>query len=678
MIYSPSYAKVSLRMSTLPARRIHSAVRSQTLLTGLSAVTCLLALICWPQQIIADNQDDLVRAAVARVAPSVVRIRIIGGTGGSEQGISSRTVTGISVSTDGDIVTSAFGFTEDSAGIFVVDATGNRVAAKVVATDHVRKLVLLKCESGEFRPVAPNPELWPDVGKTAIALGRFYDTKQPTVSVGIVSAVNRIHGLAIQTDAKISPVNYGGPLIDLDGRVLGILVPLSPQDTEGISAGVEWYDSGIGFCIPLRDAVSSAKLLSAGKDRHRGLMGVALSTRNPLEPDFSITRVEKDSPAAAAGLKKGDVIMKAAGQTIRRFGEFQAVVKSSYAGDNLPLVIKRGEELVDVEVQLAEKLELPERGELGLIALKSVDGKEDQAPGVLCRVVANSAMQQANVPAEIIISEWNGEKTPTTLQLKRQLSRLTLNEEVSLTLRSPDSDESRTVSVKAKAATTANREFGDELVAAVADLPENAEWKQASETIGESEDRVWFYAPAVTPETESGLVVLLNRSAAPTESTLRIWQDACHRHNLIAAVIQLKDGSPLSREHVDAVRDAIRTVAKGRSIDTERLTLVAGSDQTDLCTDLLWNPRAVGVRSAVFVDCRPQTTGLSQELIMRKGISTMLLSPQIQSRQELALQRQAISTLKEKGARVTENAHGETPTNTSNLIANWLLSLKVK
>ena len=75
---------------------------------------------------------------------------------------------------------------------------------------------------------------------------------KPNISVGIVSAVNRIWGKAIQTDAKISPTNYGGPLVDIAGRVLGVLVPLSPMATDEL-AGVEWYDSGIGFAVPLDD-----------------------------------------------------------------------------------------------------------------------------------------------------------------------------------------------------------------------------------------------------------------------------------------------------------------------------------------------------------------------------------------------------------------------------------------
>src|SRR5262249_59547133 len=76
-----------------------------------------------------------------------------------------------------------------------------------------------------------------------------------SVSYGIISALGRVWGKAIQTDAKISPINYGGPLVDVTGRVQGILIPASPRG-EDVTAGFEWYDSGIGFAIPMGDVMA--------------------------------------------------------------------------------------------------------------------------------------------------------------------------------------------------------------------------------------------------------------------------------------------------------------------------------------------------------------------------------------------------------------------------------------
>ena len=151
----------------------------------------------------------------------------------------------------GYIVSSAFNFVQKPDSILVTLADGTRPPAKLVATDHSRMLVLLKVKSETALPV---PEAVPAnemrVGQWAIAVGRTFEADKPNVSVGIVSALDRVWGRAIQTDAKISPNNYGGPLVDISGRVLGVLVPLSPDATSEV-AGVEWYDSGIGFAVPL-------------------------------------------------------------------------------------------------------------------------------------------------------------------------------------------------------------------------------------------------------------------------------------------------------------------------------------------------------------------------------------------------------------------------------------------
>src|SRR5439155_23501610 len=103
------------------------------------------------------------------------------------------------------------------------------------------------------------------VGQWAIAVGRTYEGDRPNLSLGIVSAVGRIWGKAIQTDAKISPSNYGGPLVDISGRVTGVLVPLVPEGNNEI-AGVEWYDSGIGFAVPLAHIMNVLPRLKEGHD----------------------------------------------------------------------------------------------------------------------------------------------------------------------------------------------------------------------------------------------------------------------------------------------------------------------------------------------------------------------------------------------------------------------------
>lgn len=178
--------------------------------------------------------QSVIRSALAKVKPAIVQIETIGGrdsVGGTR--VTNQPKTGLVVGRDGWVITASFNLAHEPTTIFVRAANEQRLPATVVSKDHSRKLTLLKIEPS--RSLA-EPELVGRnqlaVGQAAIAIGRSLDWQNPNVSVGIVSALRRIWDRAIQTDAGVSPHNFGGPLIDLNGRVMGVLVPMSPQGDE--------------------------------------------------------------------------------------------------------------------------------------------------------------------------------------------------------------------------------------------------------------------------------------------------------------------------------------------------------------------------------------------------------------------------------------------------------------
>jgi len=142
-----------------------------------------------------------------------------------------------------------------------------------IATDRNRMLTLIKIEKTGLTAPTAAPVKEVREGQWSLALGRTLNSKRdalPSISIGVISAVGRIWGKAIQTDAKVSPVNYGGPLVDIRGRVQGILIPANPQvkddGTISEAAGLDWYDSGIGFAIPFEDVLAVFSRLKEGKD----------------------------------------------------------------------------------------------------------------------------------------------------------------------------------------------------------------------------------------------------------------------------------------------------------------------------------------------------------------------------------------------------------------------------
>ncbi len=269
-------------------------------------LTTCCVMICTAAARAQDNlpalEEQAMQAAAQRVAASVVRIETLGGVEQVEGTLlGSGPTTGLVVSPDGYILSSAFAFAGQPSSILATLPSGKRVSASIVARDESRMLVLLKVAAQQPLPV---PEAVPrdqwQVGQWTIAVGRTYAGEFPNISVGILSAKNRIWGKAVQTDAKISPSNYGGPLVDIRGRVLGILVPLSPQQ-QGEMAGAEWYDSGIGFAVPLVDILRRLDTMKQGQDLKPGILGVSLKGTDIYTLPATIAACPAKSPRAKRG-----------------------------------------------------------------------------------------------------------------------------------------------------------------------------------------------------------------------------------------------------------------------------------------------------------------------------------------------------------------------------------------
>ena len=195
------------------------------------------------------------------------------------------------------------------------------------------------------------------VGQWAIAIGNPFGLDR-TVTVGIISATGRTHvGVAtyeqfIQTDASINPGNSGGPLLNLDGRVVGI-------NTAIVSSG-----QGIGFAIPInmaRDIMT--QLINRGKVV-RGWLGVAIQDLSPeLAAGFGVKEdagvlvadVMKDGPAAAGGLKPGDVIVEFGGSAIKDVPDLQKRVAAIEPGRAAPVKVMREKKSVTLSIKIGEQ-----------------------------------------------------------------------------------------------------------------------------------------------------------------------------------------------------------------------------------------------------------------------------------------------------------------------------------
>jgi S1-C subfamily serine protease/predicted esterase len=341
-------------------------------------------------------QQKAIKAAAKKVAASVVQIETAGGTDiivsgprGTPIRKAAGPTTGVIVGADGYVVSSAFNFANKPSSI-VVRVPGHKEGyiADAVATDKTRMLTLLKLKTPPAAPLpvpaaAPKGEL--KIGQTSIALGRTLDpnvNNPPSVSVGIVSALSRIWGKAVQTDAKVSPANYGGPLVDIQGRVIGVLIPASPQ-AEGDTAGIEWYDSGIGFAIPLEDVNAALPRLKAGKDLTKGLLGISVQSQDIYGPPPTIATVTPDSAAARGGIQVGDVIIEIDGKAVRNQAQVLHALGTKYEGDTVNVKVRRNkEEKAFANLRLGGTAAAFGRPVLGILPMR-----DDPEPGVELRYV---------------------------------------------------------------------------------------------------------------------------------------------------------------------------------------------------------------------------------------------------------------------------------------------------
>jgi serine protease Do len=382
------------------------------------------------------------QAAVARVAPSVVRIETVGGgqpIGNLELG--SAPTTGLIVGADGHIVSSALSFLDKPDSILVQLPGGARKAARIVATDYSRLMVLLKIEVEEPLPV---PEFAVDepirVGQWAIAVGRTFEQDRPNSAVGIVSAVNRVWGKAIQTDAATSPNNYGGPLVDVQGRVLGLLVPLSPEAADQV-AGLQWYDSGIGFAVGAGDLLKAVARLKEGKDLRPGVAGISFPNATLPTAEPTIAAVHPNSPAYDAGLEAEDRVVEVAGQEIVRAVQVKEQLSRRYAGETVHLIVVRGEKRIEVDLQLAAELEPYAHPFLGVLPVRSrVDSSEARPKGVAVRhVLSGSPAAASDIRAGDVLTKLDGMPIQDDASLRRQISRRKPSDQVELEVaRGPD------------------------------------------------------------------------------------------------------------------------------------------------------------------------------------------------------------------------------------------------
>jgi putative serine protease PepD len=227
---------------------------------------------------------------------------------------------------------------------------GATYKASVVGSDPSTDVAVIKVNAPAsiLDPIELGDSSALQVGQTVVAIGSPYGLEE-TVTEGIVSALHREMTApnnftiadSIQTDAAINHGNSGGPLLDLSGRAIGINSQIKSNTGE---------NTGIGFAVPSNTVKSIvSQLLTNGNVQH-AYLGVGIATAsNGVE----ITQVRSGTPASAAGLKTGDVIVSIEGRKVTNAGELGQAVDAKRPGDTVKIAYTRNGSTHTVTVKLA-------------------------------------------------------------------------------------------------------------------------------------------------------------------------------------------------------------------------------------------------------------------------------------------------------------------------------------
>nr|WP_199307427.1 HhoA/HhoB/HtrA family serine endopeptidase [Alkalinema sp. FACHB-956] len=334
---------------------------------------------------IAAAGDNFISTAVERVGPAVVRINasrtvktrrpelfdspffrdFFGDVPNTpSQRVERGTGSGFIYNKDGLVLTNAH-VVDGADTVTVVLRDGRELKGKVLGADPLTDVAVVKVEGSNNLPtvqLGDSDSLKP--GEWAIAIGNPLGLDN-TVTAGIISATGRSSAQVgvpdkrvgfIQTDAAINPGNSGGPLLNQRGEVIGM--------NTAIIASAQ----GLGFAIPIKTAQRIADQLMANGKVNHPYLGIRMTTLTPElkkqineDPNSNVMvdedqgvlifRVERNSPAAKAGLRAGDVIKKINGNGVTTADQVQQAVERSSVGGTLQMEVRRNGQTQTIAVQ---------------------------------------------------------------------------------------------------------------------------------------------------------------------------------------------------------------------------------------------------------------------------------------------------------------------------------------
>ncbi len=292
-------------------------------------------------------------ALFKRVKDAVVEVHASNASGETpfgEQSPGEATGSGFVIDEEGHIVTNQH-VVDGAQSVRVEFSDGTEVDAEVVGTDPSTDVAVLDVDrpTSELTPLSFASSGSLEVGNPVIVLGSPFGL-EGTLTTGVISAIGREiqspNGFtienAVQTDASLNHGNSGGPVLDTQGRVVGVAAQIRSE-----SGGSD----GVGYAIPGETTKRvAAELIENGKVVH-AYLGVSLEDDGAAK----LVSVRPGSPAAKAGLRNEDVVIEVDGESIETGDELREAIDARKPGDELKLTVRRGDEEREFTVELGTR-----------------------------------------------------------------------------------------------------------------------------------------------------------------------------------------------------------------------------------------------------------------------------------------------------------------------------------
>ncbi len=279
--------------------------------------------------------------------------------------------SGFIISPDGYVLTNHH-VAGNASKVIVTMTGGKKFEAKIIGADKATDVALLKIDGKNLPYLKFSQDNKILVGEWVIAFGNpfglFDLNAKPTVTVGVVSNTGldffhegRVYKGMIQTDAAISSGNSGGPLLDALGQVIGMntIIFSTAQNRQGAGS------IGIGWAIPIQRVKNVVEILKKnGKVNRDFEVGLQVKEIDQQIADYLgidvqegvvVMAVQRNSDVAKSGIEPGDIITEVNGRKINKEDDFYIQVFDSKVGDTLHMKLKRGKDILNVDLKLNQK-----------------------------------------------------------------------------------------------------------------------------------------------------------------------------------------------------------------------------------------------------------------------------------------------------------------------------------